>query len=257
MPCLAAATAVQVLMQLAQAYLTTKQPSKVLDCISIMQGLSTGRTPPAGLLQLSSLALLQQGKVGAASAQLCAWLRQGGQGTEEACSAVRSFLVALHPQGSSARQTAPTVQGRHLGDRNAAAGEVQGAGRCSGEEHAAAVQQVAAAAAEHCRADPAVALEVVLQLLAEQVARMHSLTAQVNDERTPVACSATADITGLSMLVASKPFYAMSQTGKVCALADTVCALTMCRAVAVPSSVWRGWQCSCCRLRRSHSSYAR
>lgn len=134
----------QVLMQLAQAYLSCSQPKHVLDCISTMQGLSTGRTPLAGLLQLSSLALLQQGKLDAASAQLCAWLKQGGQGTAEACAAVRSFLLALHSCGPESAAT--NVQ-----------------------ERAAAVQAVAAAAGELCRSDPAVALEVVMQLLAEEV----------------------------------------------------------------------------------------
>jgi hypothetical protein len=137
----------------------------------------------AGLLQLSSLALLQQGKLGAASAQLCAWLQHGGQGTEEACTSVRSFLAALHSQphtaGTSGGGTADgsvsgTIGAGASSNRDRAA---QGAGgmaaaavKCvSAEERAAAVQQVAAAAAEHCRSDPAVALEVVMQLLMEQV----------------------------------------------------------------------------------------
>jgi hypothetical protein len=134
----------QVLMQLAQAFLSCSQPKRVLDCISIMQGLSTGRTPPAGLLQLSSLALLQQGKLAAASAQLCAWLKQGGQSTAEACAAVRSFLLALNSCGLDSAAT-------------------------NAQERAAAVQAVAAAAGELCRSDPAVALEVVMQLLSEEV----------------------------------------------------------------------------------------
>jgi hypothetical protein len=134
----------QVLMQLVQAYLSCSQPKRVLDCISVMQGLSTGRTPPAGLLQLSSLALLQQGKLDAASAQLCAWLKQGRQSTAEACAAVRSFLLALHSCGPDS--AASNAQGR-----------------------AAAVEAVAAAAGELCRSDPAVALEVVMQLLGEEV----------------------------------------------------------------------------------------
>lgn len=164
-------------MQLAQAYLASEQPARVLQCTSLMQGLSTGRAPPAGLLQLSSLALLQQGKLGAASAQLCAWLQQGAQGTEEACTAVRSFLIALHSQASTRAAHSgdgPPSAGAEgdppaTGAGSAAAAGAQASARCSAEERAAAVQQVAAAAADRCRSDPAVALEVVLHLLDEQV----------------------------------------------------------------------------------------
>jgi len=146
------------MLQLAKAYLACNQPSKVLECVSRMQGLSTGRTPLAGLLQLSSLALLQQGKVAAASAQLCAWLQQGVQSTEEACAAVRAFLAALYTLHSPPASAA------------AAAGTGRGIiGSSDGGERAAAVQAVAAAVAERCRSAPAVALEVVMQILAEQV----------------------------------------------------------------------------------------
>lgn len=146
------------MLQLAKAYLACNQPSKVLECVSRMQGLSAGRTPLAGLLQLSSLALLQQGKVTAASAQLCAWLQQGVQSTEEACAAVRAFLAALHTQ--------------HSPPASAAAAASTGGGvigSSDGGERAAAVQAVAAAVAERCRSAPAVALEVIMQILAEQV----------------------------------------------------------------------------------------
>lgn len=155
----------QVLLQLAQAHLACRQPARVLAAVSQLQGLCTGRTPPPGLLQVSSLALLQQGKLGPASAQLCAWLQQGGQSTQEACAAVRTFLVALHML-----DTAPAAC-TTAGAARAAAGSTHAAVpvRCTAGECAAAVQQVAAAAAEHCRSEPAVALEVVLQILAEQV----------------------------------------------------------------------------------------
>jgi hypothetical protein len=161
-------------MQLAQAYLTSQQPARVLDCTSLMQGLSTGRAPLAGLLQISSLAFLQQGKLAAASAQLCAWLQQGAQGTEEACAAVRSFLVALHSQAGGGSSKASHSGAGPAASAGAAGGRATGASsvaavRCSAEERAAAVQQVAAAAADRCRSDPAVALEVVLHLLNEQV----------------------------------------------------------------------------------------
>jgi hypothetical protein len=136
-----------------------------------------------GVLQLSSLALLQQGKLGAASTQLCAWLQHGGQGTEEACAAVRSFLAAVHSQPYTARTSGGGTAGGTVSSAVDASANsngddaAQGAGsidavavKCaSAEERAAAVQQVAAAAAEHCRSDPAVALEVVMQLLMEQV----------------------------------------------------------------------------------------
>lgn len=132
-----------------------------------------------GLLQISSLALLQQGKLGAASAQLCAWLKQGGQRTEEACTAVRSFLVALHAHVGPAANTGGTSAAMTANDTAIAAAGVQvqdgrargaaAARGCSAEERAEAVQQVAAAAAEHCRTDPAVALEVAMQLLADPV----------------------------------------------------------------------------------------
>jgi hypothetical protein len=136
-------------------------------------------TTPTGLLQISSLALLQQGKLGAASAQLCAWLKQGGQRTEEACTAVRSFLVALDTHVGAPVSMGGTTAVMTVSDTASAAAGVQvqdgrargaaAAGGCSAEERAAAVQQVAAAAAEHCRTDPAVALEVAMQLLADPV----------------------------------------------------------------------------------------
>jgi hypothetical protein len=50
MGCVAMVCLWQVLLQLAQAYLASGQPGSVLDCISTMQGLSKGRTPPAGNL---------------------------------------------------------------------------------------------------------------------------------------------------------------------------------------------------------------
>lgn len=103
--------------------------------------------------------------MGAAAAQLCAWLQQGGQSTEEACAAVRSFLVALHSNqlGAPTAATAATdVPGTRPGASSSSS-------RRAAEDRAAAVRQVAAAAAEHCRSDPSVAVEVVLQLLVEQV----------------------------------------------------------------------------------------
>jgi hypothetical protein len=63
----------------------------------------------------------------------------------------------------TASDTASAAAGAQAQDgraRGAAA-----AGGCSAEERATAVQQVAAAAAQHCRTDPAVALEVAMQLL--------------------------------------------------------------------------------------------
>lgn len=135
---------------------------------------------PPGLLQISSLALLQQGKVGAASAQLCACLKQGGQRTEEACAAVRSFLLALHAHvgasistgaGAAACAGAATkaAAGARVQDGRAGRGAGAAPPACSAEERAAAVQQVAASAAEHCKTEPAVALEVAMQLLSDPV----------------------------------------------------------------------------------------
>jgi hypothetical protein len=202
----------QVLMQLAQAYLTCGQPNRVLDCISLLQGLSTGRTPPAGLLHLSSLALLQLGKLGAASAQLCAWLAQGGHSAEEACDAVRSFLVALHTPGAVASPgtAAGQVSAGAAATASAAGDSVQAQAAapgqlssscCTPQERAAAVQQVAAAAAEHCGSNPAVGLEVVMQLLSSQGSGIaHSL------EKLAVKVLANAEVSQLLHQVSTGPW---------------------------------------------------
>ncbi|KAF8064657.1 Rnf14 [Scenedesmus sp. PABB004] len=125
----------QVLLQLGQARLAAGQPGKALDAAAALQGLAAGPVP--GLVQLSCQSLLAQGKLAPASAQLCAWLRQGGQAPDEACAAVDAFLSALH----------------------AAAGP-------GGDE--AAVADVAAAAAERVRGDASVAVTVAMALLASE-----------------------------------------------------------------------------------------
>jgi hypothetical protein len=136
----------QVLLQLARAHLACGQPGRALSCITTLRGLAAGSRPPPGLQQLSSVALLQHGELPAATTQLCAWLQQGGHATAEACAAVQAFMTFMYACSSSSSSSTPTVA-----------------------EREAAVQQVAAAAVQHCKHEPDVALQLALQLLAEEV----------------------------------------------------------------------------------------
>lgn len=151
----------QVLMQLARAHLACAQPGRVLDCVATLQGLATGRRPPPGIQQLASLALLQQGQLSTAATQLCLWLQQGGQSTEEACAAVRAFLRALHDAAASSSMPQAAAGGSDSAVTAAAVAVTHSSA-------AEAVQRVAEAAAERCRSDPGVALVVVQELLSDQ-----------------------------------------------------------------------------------------
>jgi hypothetical protein len=170
----------QVLLRLGQAYLTTQQYAKALDCVTTLQGLSVGCMPVPGIVRLSILALIGQGKLLPAAAQLVAWLKQGshliaataaaggpGQGqdaqqqqqsTEEACAVVDAFLQALHEHASSigSAEKLHTVAGL-------------AAGAAAGVDVQLLVRQVADAAAERCQGQPGVAVAVVLRLLANEV----------------------------------------------------------------------------------------
>jgi hypothetical protein len=181
----------QVLLQLGQAYLATKQYARVLECVTTLQGLSVGCSPLPGLVQLSILALIGQGKLVAAAAQLVAWLKQGSQlaaaaaaaameqgqpgqqqqqqqqSTEEACTVVDAFLQALHEHASSRNGSyASAAAGASGLTGSSAAGAASG-----GIDVQQLVQQVADAAAERCQGQPGVSVAVVLRLLENEVRR--------------------------------------------------------------------------------------
>jgi hypothetical protein len=187
----------QVLLQLGQAYLASKQYARVLECVTTLQGLSVGCSPVPGLVQLSILALIGQGKLVAAAAQLVAWLKQGSQlaaaaaaaatdlgqlgqqqqqqSTEEACTVVDAFLQALHEHASStdvSRASAAAAGGASGFAGNSAAAAA------GGVDVQQLVQQVADAAAERCQGQPGVAVAVVLRLLENEVRGLLPLTAK-------------------------------------------------------------------------------
>jgi hypothetical protein len=176
----------QVLLQLGQAYLASKQYARVLECVTTLQGLSVGCSPVPGLVQLSILALIGQRKLVAAAAQLVAWLKQGSQlaaaaatatelgqqgqqqqqqSTEEACTVVDALLQALHEHASS-RDTSRASAAGASGLAGSSAAAAAGTG---GVDVQQLVQLVADAAAERCQGQPGVAVAVVLRLLENEV----------------------------------------------------------------------------------------
>jgi hypothetical protein len=187
----------QVLLRLGQAYLATQQHAKALECVVTLQGLSVGCMPVPGLVQLSILALIGQGKLLPAAAQLVAWLKQGSQlaaaaacgpnqdpharqqqqqqSTEEACAVVDAFLQALHEHASRTDSMHAAAAAGLAGSSSAAAAGLAGsssaaaAAAAGGVDVQQLVQQVADAAAERCQGQPGVAVAVVLRLLENQV----------------------------------------------------------------------------------------
>eukprot|EP00775_Hariotina_reticulata_P012281 gene12281-12417_t len=133
----------QVLLQLGECHLSGQSFDQAMECASKLQTLAAGHSLIPGFVRLSSLALLGQNKMSPAVAQLCAWLRQGSQTTQEACDTVVAFLGALHSSHLDKHQPLPP--------QSAA---VQ-----------AAIQHLADAAVERCQSDPCVAVAVALQLL--------------------------------------------------------------------------------------------
>lgn len=95
--------------------------------------------PLPGVMHVGCQAQLGLNKPLQAAAQLAAWLREGGQASEEACSTVTAFLQAL--------QQAPA----------------KGAAAAAGS--AKVLQQLVQAAAARCSTEPAVAVSVLLELL--------------------------------------------------------------------------------------------
>lgn len=213
----------QVLLQLGEAYLVVKDYTQALACVSTVQGLTAGCSPVPGLIQLSSLALLGQGKLVPAAAQLCAWLKQGGQAgqhgqaeqgdrsAEEACRAVDAFLKALHASCSASTEAARCESGQLA---SGAAASAAAAGDASAALLKQLVQQVADAAVERCQGQPAVAVAVVMRLMELEASfQVHLIHA-----------------TCCSMLTALEP---LTQTG-LC----TLCSFHMLMCMMAPS-----WWC--------------
>jgi hypothetical protein len=103
----------QLLLLLAQAHYEAGEHCPALECITQLQGVAPGQPRVQGVVKLSSLALLRQGKADTAALQLSVWLEQGGQTATEAAEAIAAFARALGSElhGQQADSAAALVDG--------------------------------------------------------------------------------------------------------------------------------------------------